>query len=111
MADRIFAYDNIPLKTQTYINQIEEKNKLFKEALDKFGASSKEEAVILYAEGIKERSGPLQYSVMCKKLKIDFEEKMNEEENYAWLRVLLVHGLVNIMCIIINILIIIHIQL
>lgn len=70
--------------SQVYINQLEEKNKLFKEAIDNFGATSKEDAVRLYAEGIKQRSGPLQYSVMCDRLKIEFEKMMIKEGNYSW---------------------------
>ncbi|GAA0692228.1 hypothetical protein [Clostridium cadaveris] len=58
------AKDNIN-DSEVYINQLEEKNKLFREALDNFGASSIEEAVNLYCEGVEQRSGPLQYSVMC----------------------------------------------
>ena len=67
-----------------YINQLEEKNKLLIEALDNFGAYSKEQAIEIYAEGVKTRSGPLQYSVMCKNLKEDFIKTMEEDENYAW---------------------------
>lgn len=79
-----FADENIPIETQVYINQLEEKNNLFKDALNKFGALSKEEAVDLYAQGVKIRSGALQYSVMCKELKIRFEEEMDKNKNYAW---------------------------
>ncbi|MGL5506772.1 MAG: hypothetical protein ACRDB0_02585 [Paraclostridium sp.] len=79
----IFAND-IPIETQTYINQIEEKNKLFKETVNNFGASSKEKAVELYSEGLKNRNGPLQYSVMCKALKIKFKKEMESNKNYAW---------------------------
>lgn len=79
----IFA-NNLPIEVQTYINQLEEKNELFKEAIDSFGASSKEEAIKLYAEGVKSRSGPLQYSVMCKELKVKFENEMNKDKNYSW---------------------------
>lgn len=70
--------------SEVYINQLEEKNKLFKEALDNFGAASMEEAVNLYCEGVKQRSGPLQYSVMCSILKKDFAHKMEIDKNYAW---------------------------
>lgn len=77
------AKDNIN-DSEVYINQLEEKNKLFKEALDNFGASSMKEAVNLYCEGVKQRSGPLQYSVMCSVLKKDFANKMEKDQNYAW---------------------------
>lgn len=77
------AKDNIN-DSEVYINQLEEKNKLFKETLDKFGASSMEEAVSLYCEGVEQRSGPLQYSVMCNILKKDFADKMETDKNYAW---------------------------
>lgn len=76
--------DDLPIETKTYISQLEEKNKLFKEAMDNFGVINKEQAVKLYAEGIKTRSGPLQYSVMCKQLKCEFENEMNKYQNYAW---------------------------
>lgn len=79
----IFA-NNIPIETQTYINQIEEKNRLSQETIDKFGAQSKEEAVNLYSEGVKNRNGVLQYSVMCKDLKNKFEDEMKINKNYAW---------------------------
>ena len=45
---------------EVYINQLELKNKLFINAIDNFGATSPQEAVILYCEGVKSRSGPLQ---------------------------------------------------
>ncbi|MDM8311266.1 MULTISPECIES: hypothetical protein [Clostridium] len=77
------AKDNIN-DSEVYINQLEEKNKLFREALDNFGASSIEEAVNLYCEGVEQRSGPLQYSVMCSILKKDFTDKMETDKNYAW---------------------------
>ena len=77
--------NKLEVKDETvYINQLEEKNKLLIEALDNFGASSKEQAVNIYAEGVKTRSGPMQYSVMCKNLKEDFIKTMEEDENYAW---------------------------
>lgn len=79
----VHAKDNIN-DSEVYINQLEEKNKLFKETLDKFGASSMEEAVSLYCEGVEQRSGPLQYSVMCNILKKDFTDKMETDKNYAW---------------------------
>ncbi len=69
---------------KVYIKQLEEKNKLLLEALDNFGATSKEQAVNIYAEGVKSRSGPLQYSVMCKDEKEKFAKEMKESENYAW---------------------------
>lgn len=67
-----------------YTLQIEERSKLLTEALDEFGANSKEQAINIYAKGVKTRSGPLQYSVMCKKLKDEFAKTMEEDENYAW---------------------------
>ena len=77
--------NKLEVKDETvYINQLEEKNKLLIEALDNFGASSKEQAIEIYAEGVKTRSGPKQYSVMCKNLKEDFIKTMEEDENYAW---------------------------
>ena len=56
---------------EVYINQLELKNKLLIDAIDKFGATSPQEAVNLYCEGVKLRSGPLQYSVMCDELKVN----------------------------------------
>lgn len=73
-----------PDSQQVYIDQLKEQNKLLKEALNEFGATTKEEAVRIYAQGVKQRSGALQYSVMCKKLKDKFEKDLNEAKNYAW---------------------------
>ncbi|MGL6105963.1 hypothetical protein [Romboutsia sp.] len=67
-----------------YIQQIEEKNKLLIQALDSLGAKSKDEVVYIYAQGVKNRSGPLQYAVMCKELKKDFVKTMEKDKNYAW---------------------------
>lgn len=67
-----------------YTLQIEERANLLKKALDEFGATSKEQVINIYAKGVKIRSGPLQYSVMCKELKEEFAKTMEEDENYAW---------------------------
>lgn len=75
------ALDN---NNEVYIKQLELKNKLFIDAIDNFGATSPQEAVILYCEGVKSRSGPLQYSVMCDKLKKSFKSNMDYNKNYAW---------------------------
>ena len=75
------ALDN---NNEVYIKQLELKNKLFINAIDNFGATSPQEAVILYCEGVKSRSGPLQYSVMCDKLKKSFKSNMDYNKNYAW---------------------------
>ena len=74
------ALDN----NEVYIKQLELKNKLFIDAIDNFGATSPQEAVILYCEGVKSRSGPLQYSVMCDELKKSFKSNMDYNKNYAW---------------------------
>ena len=74
------ALDN----NEVYIKQLELKNKLFIDAIDNFGATSPQEAVILYCEGVKSRSGPLQYSVMCDELKKSFKTTMDYNKNYAW---------------------------
>ena len=76
----INALDN----NEVYIKQLELKNKLFIDAIDNFGATSPQEAVILYCEGVKSRSGPLQYSVMCDELKKSFKSNMDSNKNYAW---------------------------
>lgn len=67
-----------------YTLQLEERAKLLKEALNEFAATSKEQAINIYAKGVKKRSGPMQYSVMSKKLKNQFEKEMIESKNYAW---------------------------
>ena len=74
------ALDN----NEVYIKQLELKNKLFIDAIDNLGATSPQEAVILYCEGVKSRSGPLQYSVMCDELKKSFKANMDYNKNYAW---------------------------
>lgn len=67
-----------------YINQLELKNKLFMDAIDNFGATSPDEAIKIYSDGVKLRSGPLQYSVMCNDLKRYFKHQMEADKNYAW---------------------------
>lgn len=82
-----YAYENDNLDCEdkeVYTLQLEEKTKLLIEALDEFGATSKNQAINIYAKGVKSRSGPMQYSVMCKKLKLDFAKAMAEDKNYAW---------------------------
>ena len=76
------AFDN----NEVYIKQLELKNKLFIETIDNFGATSPQEVVILYCEGVKSRSGPLQYSVMCDELKKSFKANMDSNKNYAWVK-------------------------
>jgi len=75
------TFDN---NNEVYIKQLELKNKLFIDAIDNLGATSPQEAVILYCEGVKSRSGPLQYSVMCDELKKSFKTNMDFNKNYAW---------------------------
>lgn len=69
---------------QIYLQQIKQQNKLLIEAIDKFGAKSKDEVISIYAQGIKERNGALQYSVMCPKLKESFKQDMENNQNYSW---------------------------
>ena len=77
--------DNVDCEGKdVYTLQIEEKSKLFREAIDEFGATSKEEAINIYAKGVMNRSGPMQYSVLCNKLKNEFAKAMEEDKNYAW---------------------------
>ena len=69
---------------KVYIQQLEEQNKLLIQALDNLGPRSKEEVIKIYAEGVKTRSGPLQYSAMCKEQKEAFIQSMKKNENYSW---------------------------
>lgn len=64
------------------IHQLQQAVSLFKEALNKFGASSPIQAAELWAEGIKTRNGALQYSVLCDKQKEQFEKEF--KDNPSW---------------------------
>lgn len=55
---------------------------LFKESINEFGATSPEDAVNIWAKGVKTRNGALQYSVLSKSLKTKMEKSLN---NTSWI--------------------------
>lgn len=55
---------------------------LFKESINEFGAASPEDAVDLWAKGVKMRNGALQYAVLSKSLKAKMEKSLN---NTSWI--------------------------
>lgn len=55
---------------------------LFKKAINELGACSPENAIELWAEGIKTRNGALQYSVLNRDLKFKLERCLN---NTSWI--------------------------
>ncbi len=55
--------------------------KLFKNTLDEFGAISAEDAANLWAKGVKNRNGALQYSVLNTTLKLNMERCL---QNTSW---------------------------
>lgn len=64
-------------------NYVNAKAKLFKEAVDEFGAISPEQAANLWAKGVQNRNGALQYAVLDNKLKKTYSENM-EKERPSW---------------------------
>ncbi|MTK12592.1 MAG: hypothetical protein F8N39_11045 [Clostridiaceae bacterium] len=55
---------------------------LFKESINEFGATSPEDAVDIWAKGVKTRNGALQYAVLSKSLKARMEKSLN---NTSWI--------------------------
>lgn len=55
---------------------------LFKESINEFGAASPEDAVDIWAKGVKTRNGALQYAVLSKSLKAKMEDSLN---NTSWI--------------------------
>jgi len=64
-------------------NKFEVRNKLLLEALDYVGVCSAEKALDVWSEGLKQRSGALQMSVMSPKLRKKYISKL-EEFNEFW---------------------------
>ncbi|MEG1254901.1 hypothetical protein [Clostridium sp.] len=69
---------------QIVINKMIEHISLAEEAINEFGASSGQCAVELWAKGIMNRNGVLQYAVMDNRLKGEFKDKLMEDENISW---------------------------
>jgi hypothetical protein len=57
---------------------------LAEEALKEFGAESGEEAAKLWAKGMMNRNGVLQYVVMNKELQQQFKNHLSNENNISW---------------------------
>lgn len=64
-------------------NYVNAKASLFKEAIDEFGAILPEQAARLWARGVQNRNGALQYAVLGSELKKSYSEKM-EKERPSW---------------------------
>lgn len=58
--------------------------RLFKDALDKFGALSPEEVASIWSEGEKTRNGVYHYAVSCKNLKDELIKKWGNPETNLW---------------------------
>lgn len=59
-------------------NYSKSKASQFQDAINEFGAVSPEQSATLWAKGVKERNGALQYAVMDKKLKQKFSSNLDE---------------------------------
>ncbi len=64
-------------------NYSKSKASLFQEAINEFGATFPEQSVNLWAKGVKERNGALQYAVMDEKLKSKFSNYL-EKNRPSW---------------------------
>lgn len=64
-------------------NYVSAKAKLFKDAIDEFGAILPEQAAYLWAKGVKNRNGALQYAVLDNRLKEAYSENV-EKEHPSW---------------------------
>ncbi|WML33707.1 hypothetical protein [Clostridium sp. OS1-26] len=64
------------------INTLQGVVTLFKESINEFGAASPEDAVDIWAKGVKIRNGALQYAVLSKSLKAKMEDSLN---NTSWI--------------------------
>ncbi|MHC1681594.1 MAG: hypothetical protein AB6733_01335 [Clostridiaceae bacterium] len=80
----VMAKDTSTSSTEITREQLEAQVNLFKNALDKFGATEPLEAANLYALGFKERNGVYQYSVLCDILKESFIKEMGEPSKSFW---------------------------
>lgn len=70
-------------RNQEEIASLKGRLSLFQKALDEFGAISPEQAANLWAKGVKNRNGALQYAVMDNKLKEKFSNIL-EKERQSW---------------------------
>ncbi|OPZ94999.1 MAG: hypothetical protein BWY74_00123 [Firmicutes bacterium ADurb.Bin419] len=59
-------------------NYSKSKASRFQEAINEFGAISPEQSVNLWAKGVRERNGALQYAVMDEKLKLKFSNYLDK---------------------------------
>lgn len=64
--------------------QLKVQIQFFKEALDKLGVTSPEQAAKLWAEGPKTRNGVLQYAVACEGLKAKIIKSLGKPEESFW---------------------------
>lgn len=64
------------------INMLQGVVTLFKDSINQFGATSPEDAVDIWAKGVKTRNGALQYAVLSKSLKAKMENSLN---NTSWI--------------------------
>ena len=65
--------------------QLEAQISLFKNALDKFGATDLMQVVDLYTLGHKERNGVYQYAVLCDNLKQEFIKQRDDPSKTFWI--------------------------
>lgn len=74
--------ENTQLKYQ--IESLEGTISLLKDALNELGAASPNDAVNIWAKGIKTRNGYLQYYISCDKMKKQFLEELSKSEHISW---------------------------
>lgn len=64
------------LATIEEVNDFEVQNKLLKDTFEEVGVSTPEAAAMVWSDGLKERSAALQYAVMSKELRDEYEEQL-----------------------------------
>lgn len=73
----------IPIKAEDEkdikINELQTQLKLYDEALNELQALTPEETALVYAKGVKNRNGIMQYSVLSQRLKEVFKKEMWNE--------------------------------
>ncbi|MEF9991221.1 MAG: hypothetical protein RRZ84_01920 [Romboutsia sp.] len=74
--------ENTQLKYQ--IESLEGTIKMLKDALDELGATTPNEAMNIWAKGIKTRNGYLQYYVLCDGMKNEFKKELYKAQHTSW---------------------------
>lgn len=67
------------------INEMIQHIGLSEEALRYIKTNSKEEVIDIWAKGIMERNGVIQYAAMCNQLRNEFKNYLASTSNYSWI--------------------------